>query len=502
MNANAGPRGRSRVRDQEEHELADMFSAQYPGLAVQSRDTRRTHYRLPQTERHLLWRSVSYPYPILISLAFVIIMGLGLYFSPVIDIICSWLFPEIDDANSSKSGIAYPLATSFTSIIATTFALTSSGNRHSQSYHAQMRQHSTSSVKAIPSVSTTSYAWVPGLYVIPIPGSQLREGAVLRSTSFSENPPATLQKQQLQKHVAHPFATLSSISTTAGPKTTAPTDKHPAFVFWGVTMLPPSNHISFYDRIFIFCVKNVCSTNTTLASRCNNGVPEAVYERKECEWCWDNSSHVYHPNGTALHVHCQEVVKHSIKTLWIVGSLCLFPLLVIATILLRRCIASQKRKRAAAKRLRKSTQSVGPGETGGSGGDHVMLDPTSSNNRKGREVARKSRKWCRRQKLGREIGEKKQEIDTIATKDRNMITRPDIPHSIDTEIFSKIRGMGQGKLLEGSNSQEDSLGLSRTSSRRERVLHSRNATVPAILVHRARGSSSNAEAHSGPECAS
>ena len=498
MNANAGPRGRSRVRDQEEHELADMFSAPYPEFAVHSRDIRRTHYILPQTERHSLWRWVSDHYPILISLAVVIMVALGLYLTPAIDIICSLLFPETDDANSFKSGIAYNSATSSSILVATTSLLASSGNRHSQTHYAQIRKHSTSSVNAIPSDSTTSNAWAPGLYLIPM--SMSRESAMLQSTSFSESSPMTLGKQQVQEHIPHPFTTFSSISATL-PKATAPTVKHPAFVFWGVTMLPPSNHITFSDRIFIFCVKNVCSTNTTLASRCNNGIPEAVYERKECEWCWDNSSHVYHPNGTALHVHCQEVVKHSVKTLWIVGSLCLFPLLIIATILLRRCIASQKRKRPAAKHPRKSTQGFKPGKTGGSGGDHVMLNPTGGNNQKGREVARKSLKWCRRQKSGSKIGEKEQEIDMTATKDRNMITRTDMPHSIDTGIFSNIRGMGQGKLLEGSNSQEDSLGLSRTSSRRERVLQSRNATVPTILIHRARGSSSNAEAHSGPECA-
>ena len=502
MNANAGRRGRSRVRDQEEHELADMFSGPYPVLAVYSTNTRTTHYRLPQTWRQLLWRFVSYPYPILISLVVLIMIAVGLYFSPAIDVICSWLFPKMDNANSSKSGIAYSLATSSSSIIPTASPLTSSGNRYSQTHHAQIRQHSTSSVDAISSDSTTSYAWIPGLYLIPMPVSHLRESAMLQSTSLSESSPTTLQKPQLQEHVPHLFTTFPSISTTVGPKATAPTEKYPPFVFWGVTMLPPSNHKSFSDRMFIFCVKNVCSTNTTLASRCNNGVPEAVYERKECEWCWDNSSHVYHPNGTALHVHCQEVVKHSTKTLWIVGSLCLFPLLVISIILLRRCIASQKRKRAAAKRLRKSTKGFEPGETGGSGGDHVMLDPTRSNNDKDREVAGKNPKWCKPQKVRRKIEEKKQGMDMTATKDRDMITRPDIPYSIDTEIFSNIRGMGQGKLLEGSNSQEDSLGLSRTSSRRERVLHSRNATVPAILIHRARGSSSNAEVQSGPECAS
>lgn len=501
MNANAEQRGRPRVRDQDEHELADMFSAPYPGLAVDSRNTRRTHHRLPQRWRQLLWRLMSYPYPILISLAVVIMIAFGLYFSSAMYVICSWLFPEMDNANISKSGIAYSLATSSPSIIPTTSPLTSSTNRYSQPHHAQIRQHSTSSVDAIPSDST-SYSWVPGLYLIPMPMSHLRESAILQPTSLSESSPTTLQKQQLQEHVPHPFVAFPSISTTAGPKATAPMEKYPPFVFWGVTMLPPSNHISFSDRIFIFCVKNVCSTNTTLASRCNNGVPEAVYERKECEWCWDNSSHVYHPNGTALHVHCQEVVKHSIKTLWIVGSLCLFPLLVISIILLRRCIASQKRKRAAAKRLSKSTQGFEPGQTGGFGGDHVMLDPNPSNSDKEHEVARKNPKWCRPQQMRRKFGEKKQEIGMTATKDRNMVTRPDIPHSIDTEIFSNIRGMGQGKLLEGSNSQEDSLGLSRTSSRRERVLHSRNATVPAILVHRARGSSSNAEVQSSPERAS
>ena len=490
------------MREQEEHELADMFSAPYPGLAVDSGNTRRSHYRLPQTWRQLLWRIFSYPYPILISLAVIMMIAAGLYISSVMDVICSSLFPEMDNANSSKSGIAYSLATSSSRLTPTTSPLTSSANRHSQPHHVQIRQHSTSSVDAIPSDPTPSYAWVPGLYLVPMPVSHLRESVMLQSASLSESSPATLQKPQLQERVPHLFATFPSISTTAGPKATAPTEKYPPFVFWGVTMLPPSNHKSFSDRIFIFCVKNVCSTNTTLASRCNNGVPEAVYERKECEWCWDNSSHVYHPNGTALHVHCQEVVKHSIKTLWIVGSLCLFPLLVISTILLRRCIASQKRKRAAAKRLRKSTQGFEPGETGGSGGDHVMLDPTRSNNNNDHGVAEKNPKWCRPQKMRRKIGEKKQEIDMTATKDRDTITRPDIPHSIDTEIFSNIRGMGQGKLLEGSNSQEDSLGLSRTSSRRERVLHSRNATVPAILVHRARGSSSNAEVQSGPECAS
>ena len=490
------------MRDQEEHELADMFPASYPGLAGNSRNTRGTHNRFPQTQRQLLWRFTSYPYPILISLAVIAIMAFGLYFSAAMDVICSTLFPEMNNANISESGIAYSLATSTSSILPTTSPITFSANRHSQPHHAQIRQHSTSSTDTIPSDSTASYAWVPGLYLIPMPVSHLRESAILQSTSLSQNSPSALQEQQLQEHEMHHLATFSSISTTAGPKATAQAAKHPPYVTWGVTMLPPSNHKSFSNRILIFCVKNVCSLNTTLAAMCNDSVPEAVYERKECEWCWDNSSHVFHPNGTAIHVHCQEVVKHSVKTLWIVGSLCLFPLLVISIILLRRCIASQKRKRAGARRLSKSTQRFEPGRTGGFGGDHARLDPTRSNNDKDHEVPRKNPKWCGPQKLRGKVGGEKQENGITATEDRNMNTRSDTPHSIDTEIFSNIRGMGQGKLLEGSNSQEDSLGLSRTSSRRERVLHSRNATVPAILVHRARGSSSNAEVQSGPECAS
>ena len=502
MNANAGRRGRPRVRDQEEHELADMFPASYPDLAGNSRNVRGTHNRLPQTQRQSLWRFTSYPYPVLVSLAVIAIFVFGLYFSAAMDVICSTLFQEKNNANISESGIARSLATSTSSVLPTTSPITSSANRHSQSHHAQIRQHSTSSTDPIPSDSTASDAWVPGLYLIPMPVSHLRESAILQITSLSQSSPSTLQEQQLQEHEPHHLATFSSISTTVGPKATAQAAKHAPYVTLGVTMLPRSNHRSFSNRILIFCVKNVCSVNTTLASMCNDSVPESVYERKECEWCWDNSSHVFRPNGTAIHVHCQEVVKHSVKTLWIVGSLCLFPLLVISIILLRRCIASQKRKRAAAGRLSKSTQRFEPGRTVGFGGDHARLDPTRSNNDKDHEASRKDTKWCGPQKLRGKIGGGKQENGITATEDMNMNTRSNIPHSIDTEIFSNIRGMGQGKLLEGSNSQEDSLGLSRTSSRRERVLHSRNATVPAILVHRARGSSSNADVQSGPECAS
>ena len=499
MNANAGRRGRPRVDDQEEHELADMFSAPYPGLAIDPRSTRRTKHGHPQTWRRLFWRFVDDPYPVLVSLAAVIVIAVGLYYSPAIwDTICSWLFPETGNTNSSSNEISYSSAAPTSRITPTTSPLTFSANQFSQPHHAQIRHYSTSSVDATSRDSTTSHAWVPGLYLIPMPVSHPQENVMLQSTPLSESLLTTLQKPQLQELAPHAFATFSSISTTAGPKATPPMGKHPPFVFWGVTMLPSSNHISFRDRTFIFCVKNVCSTNTTLAARCNNSVPEAEYERKECEWCWNNSTHVYHPNGTALLIHCREVVDHSIKTLWIVGSLCLLPLLVISIILLRRCITAQKRKRAAAKRLRKSTQGFEPGE---SGGDHTVLDPTSRNNDKDREVATKSPKRCRLQKMRRKAWEEKQGIDITATDDRILIMRPDIPHSIDTEIFSKIRGMGQGKLLEGSNSQEDSLGLSRTSSRRERVLHSRNATVPMILVHRAGGSSSSAEVQPGPECA-
>ena len=499
MNANAGRRGRPRVDDQEEHELADMFPASYPGLAMDPRSNKRTHHGHPQTWRQLFWRFVDDPYPVLVSLAAVILIAVGLYYSPAMwDMVWSWLFPEMDDTNSSSSEISYSSATTSSRITPTTSLLTSSANRFSQPQYAQIRQYSTPSVDATSRDSTISHTWVPGLYLIPMPVSYPQESVMLPSTSLSESSPTTLQKPQLQEYVPQPFATISSISTTAGPKATPPTGNHPPFVFWGVTILPSLNHISFRDRSFIFCVKNVCSTNTTLASRCNNSVPEAEYERKECEWCWNNSSHVYHPNVTALLIHCQEVVDRSIKTLWIVGSLCLLPLFIISIILLRRCITSQKMKRAAAKRLSKSTQSFEPGE---SGGDHTVLDPTSGNNDKDHEVAKKSPRRCRLQKMRRKAWEEKQGMDTTATDDRDLIMRPDIPHSIDTNIFSNIRGMGQGKLLEGSNSQEDSLGLSRTSSRRERVLHSRNATVPIILVHRAGGSSSSADVQAGPECA-
>ena len=488
MNANAGRRGRPRVNDQEGHELADLFSAPCPGLATDSGGPRRTHHGHPRTWRQLFWRCVDDLYLVLVSLAAVMLIAVGLYYSPAIwDMICSWLFPEMDNTISLSSEVSYSSAAPTLRITPTTSSPTFSTNRFSHPHHAQIRQYSTSSADATSRDSTTSQAWVPGLYLIPMSVSYPQESVTLQSTALSESSPTSPQKP-------HPFAAFASISTTA--EAPLPTGKHRPVVFGDIMILPSSDHISFRDRVFILCVKNVCSNNLTLASRCNNNVPADEYERKECEWCWNNSSHASHPNGTALLTHCKEVVDHSIRTLWIVGSLCLLPLVIISMILLKRCIISQKRKRAAAKQLSNLALSFE------SGGDHTVLDPTSGNNNAYREMAKKDPKRCRLQKLRKKAWEEKQGMDITATGDRGLIMRPDIPHSIDTEIFSNIRGMGQGKFLEGSNSQEDSLGLSRTSSRRERVLQSRNATVPIILVHRAGGSSSGAEVQAEPECAS
>lgn len=485
------------MNDQEGHELADMSSAPYPGLAIDPRSTRKAHHGHPQTWRQLFWRLVDDLYLVLVSLAAVMVIAVGLYYSPAIwDVICSWIFPEMGKTNSSSSDMSYSSTTPSSGITPTTSPLTSTANRFNLPHHARIRQYSTSSVDATSSDSTTSLAWVPGLYLIPMPVSPPRESIMLQSPSLSGSSRTMLQKPPLQEHGPHPFATFSSISTTTDRKATSQAGKHLPFVFGGVTILPSSDNISFRDHLMIFCVRNVCSPNNTLASMCNNGVPEAEYERQECEWCWNNSSHVMNPNGTALLIHCKKVVDHSVKTLWIVGSLCLLPLVIISIILLKRCIASQKRKRAAAKRFSKSTQSFKPGK---SGGDRTVLAPTGGNNDKDRELAKKKPKRCRLLKMRRKAWEEKQGMDITATDDRDLIMRPDIPHSIDTEIFSNIRGMGQGKLLEGSNSQEDSLGLSRTESRRERVLQSRNATVPTILVHRAGGSSSSAEVQAGPD---
>ena len=488
---------RAWVNDQEGHELADMFSAQYPGRAMDPRNTTRIHHGRPQTWRQLFWRLADDLYLVFVSLAAVMVIAAGLYYSPAIwDLICSWIFPDMGNTNASNSEISYSSATPSSGTTPATSRLTSSANPLNLPHHAQIRQYSTSSVDATSSGSTTSLAWVPGLYLIPTPASYPWESAILQSTSHSESSPTTLPKPQVQEHTRDPFVAFPSISTTANRKATTLTDKHHPFVFGGVTILPASDHMSFRDHLLKFCVKNVCSSNITLAARCNSSVPETQYERKECEWCWDNSTHVYHPKGLALLGHCQEVVDHSIRTLWIVGSLCLLPLLIISIILLRRCITSQKRKRAADKHLKKLARNLEPGE---SGGDHTELDPTRRNNGGDREVAKKSPKRCRPQKMRRKGWEEKQGMDITTKGNRDLITRPDIPHSIDTDIFSNIHGMGQGKLVEGSNSQEDSLGLSRTDSRRERVLQSRNATVPIILVHRAAGSSSGAEVHDEPE---
>ena len=487
------------MNDQEGHELADMYAAPHVGLVVDIRSSRTIHHGHPQTWRQSFWRFVDDVYPVLVSLAGVMVVVAGIYYSPAMwELICSWLFPDTDNSNSSSSKTSSSSATLSSSITLTMSPLPSGVNRFSQKHHAQIRQYSTTSSDATSMDSITSQVWVPGLYLVPLPVSNPRRSIMLQSTSPSKSSSTTFQKPQPQEHVPHSFTTSSSMSTTAGTKATAPTGKHPPFVFGGVTILHSSNHISFRDRLFIFCVKNVCSMNTTLASRCNNSVPEAEYERKECEWCWNNSSHVYRPNGTALLIHCREVVDHSIKTLWIVGSLCLFPLLVISMLLLKRCITSQKRRRAAAKRLSKSTQGLEPGEPDG---DPAVLEPTNRNNDKDCQVVKKIPKRCRLQKVRRRASEEKQGINMSATQDRILIMRPDIPYSIDTGVFSNIRGMGQGRLLEGSNSQEDSLGLSRTSSRRERMLHSRSATVPAILIHRPRGTSSSAEAQAAPEYA-
>ena len=488
---------RAWVNDQEGHELADMFSAQYPGRAMDPRSTTRIHHGSPQTWRQLFWRLADDLYLVLVSLAAVMVIAAGLYYSPVIwDVICSWIFPDMGNTNASSSERSYSLATPSSCMTPTTSPVTSSANPFNLPHHAQIRQYATSSADATSSDSKTSLAWVPGLYLIPTLASYPQESAILQSTSHFENFPTTIPKPQVQEHTRDPFVAFSSISTTADREATPLKDKHHPFVFGGVTILPASEHMSFRDHLLKFCVKNVCSSNITLAARCNSSVPETQYERKECEWCWDNSTHVYHPKGLALLVHCQEVVDHSIRTLWIVGSLCLLPLLIISIVLLRRCITSQKKKRAADKHLKKLARNLDPGE---SGGDHTELDPTRRNNDGDREVAKKSPKRCRLQKIRRKGWDEKQGMDITATDDRNLTRRPDIPHTIDTEIFSNIPGMGQGKLVEGSNSQEDSLGLSRTDSRRERVLQSRNATVPIILVHRAAGSSSGAEAQAEPE---
>ena len=44
--------------------------------------------------------------------------------------------------------------------------------------------------------------------------------------------------------------------------------------------------------------------------------------------------------------------------------------------------------------------------------------------------------------------------------------------------------LGQGRLFQDSNSQEDGLGLSRTSSRRERAISSGSEPMSLGVVHR------------------
>ena len=493
MIANQGRRTRPRVNDQEGNELGAMPPPPNRPSVIDLRNTSRSRRQQSLTWPQYLWRLIRRR-PVVHGWQIILLAVVGaacmcLISAPVLlDDAFNWMFGDTDDTYGSNDTTPYSTSSPIPPTAATTFLTTTTAEKYTHPHHVRNRQHFTAASDNLLANSETKRTRVPGFYLVPVLPHNPQWTIMLQHLSVLESSAPTLQKAQLPEQRTKILSSSPSRYKTTASKATT---RNSPFMFWGATVLPSSNHRSFKDQMTIFCVTNTCSKEEKELKMCNDSMPETQAERVECAWCWDNSTHKFFPNGTAIQLHCLDIVDHSIKTMSIVGSLCLFPLLIILGLLLRRCHISWRSRRAKSQRFTHSTESPVIGQLVS---QNPVIKNASTCKNQDREVAEKQPKRCRLGKKRLTTLDEKAQTEVNASQERVLIMPHAVPNSIETEIFSGIRDMGQGKLLQGSNSQEDSLGLSRTSSRRERVLSSGTARIPTILINRVRTESNDHEA--------
>jgi hypothetical protein len=403
----------------------------------------------------------------------------------------SWSRPK--DSGHRSGGEA----SSATSAIAIGAPTTSHERKNAEAFVRLCQQHNVQSVDfaiyPAPASSVrlgfhnrqtqTVFSPAPQMYPVPMPAPTTHWTLMTQQSSPSDSSTTTVEKSNMQEDVQDLATPLEmrrpTVSATcfedSGKVNAAQED---SFDHWGIELLYSLRRRSLQSMQIEkqWCLEHACSEDGKEEGKlCINGTKLLKEsEKKTCEWCWDNST-LTTPHVAKLDHHCNEVAKRSLIFLLTICGMLLLSIFTIMALLALQRIRHKRKHRMA--RKHDDLASSEPSQTGA-----AMAHKGPSSDTAGRIPKRMKLQKKRSHRL-EPLDEKKPRISG-AQNEKVLVMPRAMPYTIDEQVFADIHSMGHGRLLQDSNSQEDALGLSRTSSRRERVISSGSEPTPLRGVYR------------------
>ena len=328
----------------------------------------------------------------------------------------------------------------------------------------------------------TVFSPAPQMYSVPIPAPTTHWTLMMQQFSPSDSSTTTVEDLNMQKDVQdlatplkkrHPIVSATS-SEDSGEMNTAQED---SFDHWGIDLLYSLRRRGLQSMQIEkqWCLKHACSEDGQDEEKlCINGTKLLKKsERKTCELCWDTST-LTTPHVAKLDHHCDEVAKRSLIFLLAICGMLLLSILTIMALLALPRIRHMQKHRIARK-------------LGDLASSEFWQAGALAHEGASKDTAGRNHKRMKLQKKGphrlEPLDENKPRIS--GAQDGKVLNMPHaMPYVIGEQVFADIHRMGHGRLLQDSNSQEDELGLSRTSSRRERVISSGSEPTPLRGVYR------------------
>ncbi|KAL2042899.1 hypothetical protein N7G274_004659 [Stereocaulon virgatum] len=323
----------------------------------------------------------------------------------------------------------------------------------------------------------------PQIYPEPMPAPTTHWTLMTQQSSPSDSSVTTVENSNIQEDVQD----LATASKKRRPTVSATCSEdsrkmnaaqEDSFDHWGVKLLYSLRHRSLQSMQIEkqWCLEHACSEDgKDEENLCINGTKVLKEsEKKTCEWCWDNTT-LTTPNVAKLDHHCNEVAKRSLIFLSIICGMLLLSILTIMALL-----ALQRIKHMRKHMMTRKHDDLASSEPSQAGAAIAHKGP--SNDTAGRTPKRMKLQKKSSHRL--EPSDEKKPSISGAQIDKVLVMPRAIPYAIDEQVFADIHTMGHGRLLQDSNSQEDALGLSRTSSRRERVISSGSEPTPLRGVYR------------------
>ena len=321
----------------------------------------------------------------------------------------------------------------------------------------------------------TAFLHIPGLYFVPVSAPSAQWTLMLQQKSPSESLTTPVEKSTLQQRAAEYSADpqenlpeLDASSADDAGNNTTPQLKASitSFDHLGFEILYPLHRRNFWDMQIgkKWCINTACGDFHALNRTCAGGKTRDRFEQQECKWCWDNSTKQIHHDDNAIEAHCEVVSQRYFLVLIFVCGVFAFTLLVIMASLGSKWLNNRQKLKAARKSV--NPESGGPLETG------VFVVQNTA----------KRTKLPKRQSRRFHPANVRKFMNANSQNERVPVIPHAVPQTIDEDIFSGIHNMGQGRLLQDSNSQAERFGLPRTSSRR--AISSGSEPIPLGVMNR------------------